>query len=395
MKLIKNGEIYAPEYIGKKDILTVNDKIVKIDENISLEVIDSEIEIIDASDKYIVPGFIDQHVHIIGGGGEAGFSSRIAGTQLSDYTKSGITTVLGLLGTDATTRSLETLLAKARALEIDGISTYILTGSYEFPSHTLTGSIRRDIILIDKIIGTKIAVADHRASYVTSLELARVASDSRVAGMLSNKAGIVTVHVGRGKEMLNTIIEALKNTEIPMQHFIPTHINRSRELYQQAVKYAKMGGYIDFTADTSPVTHGPNSMKVSTGIKEAIEGGVDVEHITVSSDGNGSWSVYDKKGNLEKIGISELNKLHLELKDLVFDEKFSLSTALKFITSNVAKMLKIYPQKGVICEKSDADILILDKKLDIDSVIAKGRTMIYQKRVVKKGIFEEIYRHEY
>jgi beta-aspartyl-dipeptidase (metallo-type) len=395
MKLIRNGEIYAPDFIGKKDILTVNDKIVRIDKNISLEVFDSKIEIIDAEGKFIVPGFIDQHVHIIGGGGEAGFSSRIPETQLTDYTKAGITTVLGLLGTDATARSLEALLAKARALDIDGITTYILTGSYEFPSHTLTGSIRRDIILIDKIIGTKIAVADHRASYVTSLELARTASDSRVAGMLSNKPGIVTVHVGDGKEMLNTILDAIKNTEIPMKHFIPTHINRTKKLYAEAVEYAKTGGYIDFTADTSPETTGSNSVKVSSGIKKAIENGVEIEHITVSSDGNGSWSVYDKKGELEKIGISALNKIHLELKDLVFKEELSLSTALKFITSNVAKILKIYPQKGVLREKSDADILVLDKNLNIDTVIAKGKTMIYQKNVVKKGLFEEIYRHEY
>ena len=30
MKLIQNIDIYAPQYLGKKDVLTINDKIVKI-----------------------------------------------------------------------------------------------------------------------------------------------------------------------------------------------------------------------------------------------------------------------------------------------------------------------------------------------------------------------------
>ena len=394
IKLIKNGELYSPDYIGKKDILVVNDKIIKIADSISPDDIALDVEVIDAEGKYVTPGFIDQHVHIIGGGGEAGFESRIPETQLSDFTRSGITTAVGLLGTDATARSLESLLAKAKALESDGISTYILTGSYEFPSHTLTGSIRRDIILIDKIIGTKIAVADHRASYVTSLELARVASDSRVAGMLSNKAGIVTVHVGDGKEKLNTILEVLKTTEIPMKHFMPTHVNRSKELYEQAVQYAASGGYIDFTADTSPNTTGSRSVKVSSGIKKALTHDVDIEHITVSSDGNGSWSVYDSEGHLKKIGVSNLNKLHLELKDIVIEEELPLDTALKFITSNVAKRLNIFPQKGILQEKSDADILLMDKNLNIHTVIAKGETMLQNSEVLKKGLFEDVSIHK-
>ncbi|MCF7790453.1 MAG: beta-aspartyl-peptidase [Victivallales bacterium] len=395
MKLIRNGEVYAPDFLGKKDILTVNDKIIKIEDSISASDINLDIETIDASGKYIVPGFIDQHVHIIGGGGEAGFSSRIPETQLTDFTRSGITTVLALLGTDATNRSLENLLAKVRSLEDEGLTAYMLTGSYEFPSHTLTGSIRRDIILIDKIVGAKIAVSDHRASYVTALELARVASDARVAGMLSGKPGIVTVHVGSGKERLNTVLKAIEDTEIPKKHFMPTHVNRSAQLYEQAVEFAKNGGFIDFTADTSPETTGQNSVKVSRGIRKALEAGVREENISVSSDGNGSWSVYDSRGHLLKIGVSQLNKLHLELKDLVFEEKLSLGQSLKFITSNVAKILQVYPEKGVLKQGSDADILILDNNLDIDSVYAKGKTMVFNKSVVKKGMFEDIHRHEY
>lgn len=106
----------------------------------------------------LAPGLIDQHVHITGGGGEAGYHSRTPEITLSGIIRYGTTTVVGTLGTDGCTRSLENLYSKAKALEYEGISTFIHTGSYALPSVTFTGSVTRDLVLIDKVIGCKIAV---------------------------------------------------------------------------------------------------------------------------------------------------------------------------------------------------------------------------------------------
>ena len=70
--LIKNAHIYAPEDLGIRDVLIGGKKIIKTGENIRFDWDPEELEIIDASGKIMVPGFIDQHVHIIGGGGEDG-----------------------------------------------------------------------------------------------------------------------------------------------------------------------------------------------------------------------------------------------------------------------------------------------------------------------------------
>src|SRR5690606_3180786 len=102
-----------------------------------------------------VPGLIDNHVHITGGGGEGSFKTRVPEITLSKLIEAGITTVVGLLGTDATTRSVENLVAKAKALKEEGVSVYVHTGSYEFPSVTLTGQIKKDIVFIEEIIGAK------------------------------------------------------------------------------------------------------------------------------------------------------------------------------------------------------------------------------------------------
>ncbi len=60
--------------------------------------------ILDVPGCVITPGLVDMHVHIIGGGGEAGPSSCTPQSQLSNFLEAGITTVVGVLGTDCITR---------------------------------------------------------------------------------------------------------------------------------------------------------------------------------------------------------------------------------------------------------------------------------------------------
>lgn len=382
MILIKNIEVYSPEYSGIKDVFISGGKICLIQDKINFE--NDKIKIIDGSNKKLTPGFIDQHVHITGGGGEGSFKTRAPEITLSKLTKGGITTVVGLLGTDGTTRSVENLVAKAKSLKEEGITVYVHTGSYEYPTVTITGSIKRDIAFIDEIIGVKLALSDHRAPNVSNLELKRVASDARVAGMLSGKAGIVTLHMGDGKRGLSQVNEILEETEIPMKTIRPTHVNRRKELLLEAFDYAKKGGRIDLTCGMK------DDLTPGKCIKKAIKDNVPRENITISSDGYGSWSKYDENGNLLKMGVSSVSSLHKEFKSMVNDLGFSIDEALTYITSNVAKGLEIYPKKGCISENSDADIILLDEDLNIDTVIANGKIMIENKEVLVYGTYEHI-----
>jgi len=242
--LIKRAEMYSPEYNGNKDILIVNNKIFLIDQNITESAansLDKNIKIIDASKCIVIPGFIDQHVHINGAGGEGGPQYRTPPIQLSELIKAGITSVIGLLGTDGFARSLKALLMKAKGLENEGISTWMYTGAYQYPSPTITGDILSDVMLIDKVIGVKIALSDHRSSHSTIDELTKVASEARVGGMLAGKVGIVHIHMGSEKEGLNQLFEIIKNTEIPTEQFAPTHLNRNEDLFKSAIEFGKMG----------------------------------------------------------------------------------------------------------------------------------------------------------
>jgi len=389
LTLIKNGEVYAPHYLGKKDILIVDSKIGYVKEIIEHPQDFVSIKVIDASEKLVVPGFIDAHVHIIGGGGEGGFKTRTPELTLTSLTTAGITTVIGLLGTDGTTRRMESLLAKARGLEEEGVTCYIHSGSYQLPVRTLTNKIQEDIIFIDKIIGVgEIAISDHRSSEPTFNEIAKIATAVRNGALLSGKAGLLEIHVGDGEEKLSLLEEVVKKTNIPISHFHPTHINRTEELFKAGIQYALNGGYVDFTTSTVPQFLEEGEVKSSTGLKKMLDKGVSIENITFSSDGQGSLPTFNRNGELIGLEVGSVSSLYKEVRDAVLEEGISLEVALQVITLNPAKVLKM-PNKGRIQEGTDADIVLLDKRtLEIDSVIAKGQLMVQNKVTIVKGTFE-------
>ncbi|ACB84367.1 beta-aspartyl-peptidase [Natranaerobius thermophilus] len=387
LTLIKNAQLYTPEYLGKKDILLASDKIQMISDEINLsENSGLELEIIDSEGYWVVPGFIDNHVHLIGGGGEGGYNTRTPEIQLSKLTEAGITTVIGVLGTDGTTRHMTSLLAKARALESEGISTYILTGSYQIPVHTITGNVRDDLVIIDKVIGVgEIAISDHRSSKPTLEEIKKLSGEARVGGMLSGKPGVINLHLGDEKDGLRYLNQIVENTDIPCTQFLPTHINRSERLLEEGVEYTRNGGYIDLT------TSGASQkimLKPSKILRKLKDSGVDLSKVTLSSDGQGSLPSFDEEGNFKGLGIGSVNSLYSEVRDAILHEKLEPQEAISTITQNVAEIYKLADQ-GRILEGNQANLVFLDQNdLTIDSVYAKGELMVSHKKVLKKGTFE-------
>ncbi|WHY91529.1 beta-aspartyl-peptidase [Neobacillus cucumis] len=389
LTLIKNGEVYAPNYLGRKDILIADDKIAFIDNRIAIPDNFAPIKIINAANLLVVPGFIDSHVHIIGGGGEGGFKTRTPELMLTDITTAGITTLVGLLGTDGTTRKMESLLAKARALEEEGVTCFIHTGSYHMPVKTLTDTIEDDIILIDKIIGVgEIAISDHRSSEPTFEELAKVAAAARNGGILSGKAGIIEIHVGDGEGKLSLLHEIADKTNIPIRHLHPTHINRNEELFKAGIDYAKRGGYVDFTTSTIPQFLEEGEVKCSKALRRMLEEGIPVGHITFSSDGQASLPFFDSDGEYVGLQVGKVSSLYHEVRDVVLEEGIPLETALEVITTNPAQVLRL-SSKGSLQTGKDADIVLLQKEtLTIDTVVARGQVMVEKGVPLIKGTFE-------
>ena len=387
MYLIRNIHICSPEDIGIQDVLIADSKIVRIAKNLPV-VSEYGVQVIDGTGKYLVPGFIDAHVHILGGGGEGGPRTRTPEIKLTDITTAGVTTVCGLLGTDGTTRTISNLLAKAKGLRAEGISAYTYTGSYQIPVRTLTGNITDDIILLEEMIGTgEIAISDHRSSSATNAELQRIISDTRVAGILSDKAGLVNIHVGDGKDMLNPLRSVLENTEVAPENMLPTHINRNKALLEDGIAYVReYHGYIDFTTSMDPTVPDSSDISASKALRYALNNSIPVSHITFSSDGQGSIPLF-KNGRFAGLGVGKVMSLFEEFRASVLQENIPLETALKPITSNVADLCRL-TSKGRIKEGNDADVLILNNDLSLHTCIAEGKVMVQDGKPVVKGTFE-------
>jgi len=383
-KLIRNARVFAPHPLGIRDVLTAAGKIAAIAERLTAPE-GLPVETIDARGKYLVPGFVDLHVHLLGGGGEGGFRTRTPEIQLSSIVRAGVTTVVGCLGTDDVTRRPESLLAKAMQLDEEGVSTYIYTGSYQFPPPTITGSVRKDIALIPKVIGVgEVALSDHRSSQPTYEELCRLAAEARVGGMIGGKAGLVHLHMGDGPRGLETVLRMVEETEIPIDQFLPTHVSRSERLLGQAIEFARRGGNIDFTA--APKSLGFAS-DVESALRRALDAGVPLERITLSSDSNGSLPLFDEHGRLLRLAVADIGSLHQEIRDLV-GSGFRLEHILPLVTAHPARRLGIDRIKGRIEVGLDADLVLLDEELNVDWVMARGRVMVADGRVRVKGTFE-------
>lgn len=389
--LIKDGELYSPDYMGKQDILLVFDKILKISPKIDLPDNIGEVNEINASGKYIVPGFIDQHVHLIGGGGEGGPVTRTPEIMLSDLTMAGVTTVVGLLGVDGITRSMNELFAKAKALEFEGITTYIYSGAYEIPTRTITGNVRSDLVLIDKVIGVgEIAISDHRSAQPTVEMLIKLASEVRVGGMLGSKAGVLHIHLGEGKQGLKLIFEALNKSDLPITQFVPTHVNRLEPLFREAISFMRSGGVIDLTSGITPENDSPSSLEVKEALKIIAKENKGFDLVTVSSDSNGSLPSFDSLGNLVKIDVGSAKQLWEDIRSAIIEGVVTLPTAVSLITRNVARLLRLTPKKGIIAIGSDADLVLLNSiDFKIDTVIAKGKVMVTDGIPKVKGYFEK------
>ncbi|MBN2797351.1 MAG: beta-aspartyl-peptidase [Clostridia bacterium] len=387
MIILKNGQVYGPDPLGKKDILIAGKEIVAIEDNIEIQLHD--VQVIDCKGKIILPGFIDGHVHITGGGGEGSFKTRTPEIMLSDITSAGVTTVVGCLGTDGTTRNMSNLLAKAYALEEEGITTYVYTGSYQVPVKTLMSTIQEDIILVEKIIGAgEIALSDHRSSLPTLGEISKIASQARVGGMLSGKAGIVNLHLGDGDDMLHQLYALKRTSDIPLTQFWPTHMNRNPEIFKAGLEYAKSGGYVDYTTSTTKQFIEMGEVPSYKALRIALDEGVELSKITFTSDGQGSLPIFDENNQLIGLKVGKLESLYDAVREAVFHEDIPLTVAIQVITKNPARILKL-KKKGEVKLGFDADLVIVDEHtLAIDSVIAMGNLMVHQEEILIKGTFE-------
>ncbi len=385
MQLIRNADVHAPEPLGLQQLLVGGGKVLWMGATLSDLPAALAIETIDLQGRRLIPGLVDGHVHVTGGGGEAGFSSRVPGPALSRYTRAGVTTVIGLLGTDDVARGTRELVATLNALREQGLGAWGYSGGYHLPPTTLTGSVRGDIVFADPLIGVgEVAISDHRSSQPSLDELLRLASEAHVAGLMTGKAGIVHLHLGDGPRGLELVRQALDGSELPPRVFNPTHVNRRKALFEEALALARRGCTIDITA--FPVAEDEDAWPAEEALLRYLDSGAPVEHVTISSDAGGCLPCFDDQGRVSGMEVGESGALLATLQALLA-RGLPLAQALPAFTSNPARLLRL-ASKGWIAVGADADLVALDTDGGIADVFLGGVAHVRAGVLVRRGTFE-------
>lgn len=376
-KLIKNAHVIAPEDLGVQDVLVAGNQIALVDKDIDGSVFNAQV--IDAEGNYITPGFIDAHVHMLGGGGGAGYGSRAPELQASEAFLCGTTTIVGCLGIDYVSRSPMHLICKCRSLQERGLNVYIEFGGFGLPPRTITGDIRDDMFCIPELIGVgEPAISDARSSQSPVEYLQQLVSEVHVGGRLTGKQGVVHFHLGDAPSGTAPLYEIIKVA--PMKNVRPLHFNRNEQLMAEAPAWLEAGGYVDLTAALCPPQH-KRGFRNADACKMLKDQGCDMSKVTFSTDGNGVSTLF----GVEQIERFPLKLLHQAIVETSQVDGISLSEAVSYATSNTAEALG-FKTKGHIGVGYDADLVILDKDtLAVSTVLSRGLLVVEKGERVNRG----------
>jgi beta-aspartyl-dipeptidase (metallo-type) len=246
------------------------------------------------------------------------------------------------------------------------------------PPGFLTHSTGHDIVLINEVIVIgEIAVNDHRSTQPTAHELARLASEARIAGMVKGVSGTMNVHIGDGKQGLDLLHEVIETTDIPIGQFLPTHINRSERIFEAGLAWAKQGGRIDFTTCTTESFVDEGEIPAGQAVARALAAGIPPEQITMSSDPGASLPAFNDAGRLVRIDTGKPSSLMQAVRDAV-EHCVAFDQAISSITRHVADAYGVLV--GQVATGERADLFLIDGALQIDAILANGHAIMIQKK---------------
>ena len=373
-RLLRNGHVYSPKDLGVKDILLWEDRIIRIGENLRIpEGFDGEET--DLSGRIVIPGLVDAHVHITGGGGEGGFTTRTGEITFEEIAEAGVTTLVGVLGTDGYARRVEDVLVKCMALREQGFDCYFLTGSYTLPITTMRGSVAEDIIFNEYCLGVgEVAHRDHRGSLLRYEEFTRLCADTRNGARLAGLKGVLNIHLGNYSDPADFFIRACGEDITFRPLIVPTHVTRKSDVFESCLKFLEYGGQIDITAGSDGDAD-RNSVGSVEGLEIIYKKYGTLDRVSMTSDGNGSMPVWDALGNMIGMGKGSCRVLLKDLKKAAQRGVIPFGEVLRTMTTTPAASYGLKNSAGTIVENGTANFAVLDENLDLEKTVLNGRTV--------------------
>ena len=384
--LVRGGHVFDPEDRGTPDILVLDDRIAGVGAGLPTPTGIGEGEVVEAANRTILPGLIDGHIHVMGASGLGGPMTRTTDLQIDRIVSAGVTTVVSPLGADSLSRTIPALLARAGALQSEGISAFCYTGGWKVPVPTLTGDPQADVAFIDRVVGIKVSISEALAPACSVEDLCRLAHAAWTGGRLAGKRAVLHAHVGDHPDGLAPLEKVQRQTGIPADLIVATHTNRNPRLWQQAQAYGRAGGSIDLTAMQRPETGHPRAIRPAKAILEALAAGVPASRITLSTDSGAAYPRLDAAGHTVGQYMPGPESLLQTMRELVRDG-LAWSRAVTFATRHVADLLGLR-QKGRIAEGCDADLVFLTEAGEVDRVYSRGRLLVEGGKPIMRGAFD-------
>jgi len=378
--LIKNAHVYAPEDLGIQDVLCAGGHIIDMGTEVWPV---GEPTVHQAEGRPLIPGLIDSHIHVTGASGAGGPLSRSHDLPLSWITLAGITTVVSPLGTDSLSRSIPALLGRAAALTAEGINAYVYTGGWRNPVPTLTGDPQADMAYVDRILGIKIAIAERGAPPMSVDDLCHLAQAAVIGGGIAGKKGVLHAHIGDRPEGLEPLRQAIEASGIRPDRFLATHVNRNPALWAQAQSFAKEGGGIEVTSQIQKDRGYGNAIEPERALLEILDSDIPREHVTLSTDAGGSYSIQGRNG---RSAMAEPMTLFETIQKVVRGG-VDLSDVLPLVTLNAANRLGL-TSLGRIVDGGAADMVLLTEDIEVDCVWCRGRLMVSDGDAIVRSDYE-------
>lgn len=368
-RIIKNCEIYTPEKIIKNgSILIEGEKIARVG-SFSESELPQKAEIFSFKNHLAVPGFIDIHLH---GGANVDFmtaSEESTAKALRAHLRNGTTSLLPTTMTAShqqSLRAIETLIQVKKGFkDIPEVLGLNLEGPYI--SEEKCGAQPKKFIRRPSLVEMKEYI---RASE-KEIKIMTVAPEIKAALRFIRFLTVqgIIPSAGHTNADYQQMEKAIKSGVRLATHLF----NAMRGILHREPGAA---GALLFNDDVS-VEVIADLIHLHPSILNLIARVKPLEKIILVTDASKFYgvrqgAVYSEEGRLFGSTVS----LNSSLKNMIRSSGKSFREILTTITSNPAKLLSLENKKGHIKKGSDADIVILDKRLAVQAVFLKGNPLL-------------------
>ncbi|NFN85834.1 N-acetylglucosamine-6-phosphate deacetylase [Clostridium sporogenes] len=380
MKAIVNGKIIVENKILEDKVLLFEEKIVSIldKQNVNLN---EDVEIIDAKELYVSPGFIDVHIH--GSGGKDIMDGDLEAIKVisSTIAKRGVTSFLPTTMTMDKKDIYKALDVIKQAMGMKFCGAKVLGAHLEGPFINLKykGAQKEDFIQNPSF--------DFIKGYEDVIKIITLApemdEDFKFLKDIKENTNIV-LSIGHSDATYEQAMESIDNGISRATHTFNamTPLHHRKPGIVGAIMNTDI--YCELIADNIHVHKG--SINVLSKIKGKDKIILITDSMRAGCMKNGIWELGGQKV-IVKNGSARLENNTLAGSILTLDNavknmknniEASLCEVISMVTINPAKDINIYDKKGSLEKGKDADIVIFDKDINISMTIAEG-DIVYKK----------------